>query len=346
MVLFLAAAMQSRVNIGLRHVLVLYPFLMVLGGHGLSIVSSTSGRGRMIFSALLLLWYFAQAALLTPHHLSYFNLLVGGPRNGHRYLIDSNFDWGQNDRFLKEYLESRAIPYRINPDPFAPSVGNILVNANARYGVLRGPKAYAWLDPFDPVRQIAYTWFEYHVPEGSFREPPRDDTAQRHFLAYLFSLRERFSEVDSPEYGLHLAAFFAGLDAYDLAFDELRAVLSRHPGYEPALFYGGELIVRHKLGVLNYRGDEYLTGFRTERPPGGLSLEDGSVIQMARAYGRGAHFSSLLTVLGSALAREGDDSGALDALGRALQFDPTNQKARAALEHLRVRLRTREPSHQ
>jgi hypothetical protein len=31
-----------------------------------------------------------------------------------------------------------------------------------------------------------------------------------------------------------------------VAFDELRAVLSSHPGYEPALSYGGELIVRHK----------------------------------------------------------------------------------------------------
>jgi hypothetical protein len=32
----------------------------------------------------------------SPNHLAYFNLLAGGPRNGHRILLDSNLDWGQD----------------------------------------------------------------------------------------------------------------------------------------------------------------------------------------------------------------------------------------------------------
>ena len=39
--LFLAAAMNSKVNIGLRHLLVIYPFLFLLGGYGMTRVEKT-----------------------------------------------------------------------------------------------------------------------------------------------------------------------------------------------------------------------------------------------------------------------------------------------------------------
>jgi hypothetical protein len=31
-----------------------------------------------------------------PHQLAYFNELAGGPRNGHKYLLGSSLDWGQD----------------------------------------------------------------------------------------------------------------------------------------------------------------------------------------------------------------------------------------------------------
>ena len=74
----------------------------------------------------------------------------------HHYLIDSNYDWGQNDHFLRRYVEASDASYQINPDPTRPVAGHILVNANALYGVLNGgPDAYRWLSGFEPVRQIA-----------------------------------------------------------------------------------------------------------------------------------------------------------------------------------------------
>src|SRR5439155_5938092 len=42
--------------------------------------------------------------------LSYFNELVGGPREGWRWLVDSNLDWGQDMKRLARYLAARGEP--------------------------------------------------------------------------------------------------------------------------------------------------------------------------------------------------------------------------------------------
>ncbi len=39
-----------------------------------------------------------------PHQLAYFNELAGGPENGHRHLLHSNLDWGQDWILLVEAL--------------------------------------------------------------------------------------------------------------------------------------------------------------------------------------------------------------------------------------------------
>ena len=78
--------------------------------------------------------------------------LAGGPGNGHRILLDSNYDWGQNDRFLERHVARTGRAYQNDPDPFTPGSGPILVNANALYGLLNGgPAAYEWLRDVEPV---------------------------------------------------------------------------------------------------------------------------------------------------------------------------------------------------
>lgn len=45
-------------------------------------------------------WLLLSSLWLYPHSLSYFNELVGGPLNGHKHLLGSNVDWGQDFRYL------------------------------------------------------------------------------------------------------------------------------------------------------------------------------------------------------------------------------------------------------
>lgn len=332
--LFLGAAMASKLNIGLRHVLIVYPFCFILAGRGAARLWGATWQ--RILLAVLAVWYAAGALLITPHHLSYFNVLAGGASNGHRYLVDANYDWGQNDRHLRRYLDAVDRAYKINPPAFEPTTGHILVNANALYGILNGgEKAYAWLKDREPVRQVAYTWFEYDVPAGSFPEQRRDDTGRRTMLAALYDLREDAERVEETRLRLNVAHLAAALHAYDLALAEVRAILARDPAYEPALILGGRLIVRHKLGVLLFAGDEYLTGFRTSAPEVDSAPSAEQVVATARSLGIHQRLSQVYAELGLALARRGEVGRASAALDKALLFDPANRPAQQYRQQLR-----------
>lgn len=107
-VLYFGLALASRMNIGHRHLLPIYPCLFVL----LGAVWVWAGRQRIFLKACfaaLAVWYVASSVTIFPHYLAYFNELAGGPDNGHKYLVDSNLDWGQDLKGLKQYMEKNKI---------------------------------------------------------------------------------------------------------------------------------------------------------------------------------------------------------------------------------------------
>jgi hypothetical protein len=67
-----------------------------------------------------------------PHSLAYFNEITGGPNNGHKHLLGSNLDWGQDLLFLREWLAEHptASPFYLAYsgffDPTTLGIGNVL----------------------------------------------------------------------------------------------------------------------------------------------------------------------------------------------------------------------------
>jgi 4-amino-4-deoxy-L-arabinose transferase-like glycosyltransferase len=103
--LYMAIVMTRSLNIGHRHLLPIYPYLYVSAGLA---AAAALRHHRMAVRAgcgLLLLWYAAGTLRVHPHHLAYFNELVGGPQNGYRCLVDSNLDWGQDLPALRRWLD-------------------------------------------------------------------------------------------------------------------------------------------------------------------------------------------------------------------------------------------------
>jgi hypothetical protein len=105
---FLAFAMTSNLNIGLRHVLPIYPFMVVLATMGVESVVSNMKR-RDIGTVALVGLAALEFGVVYPHNLAYFNVLAGGPSNGFRYLADSNVDWGQDLERLKSWMNDRHV---------------------------------------------------------------------------------------------------------------------------------------------------------------------------------------------------------------------------------------------
>lgn len=107
--MFVLVASMSRVQIGHRHILPIYPMLcLALGEAAQRLWSSRTlvGRGAVIG---LSLWIASSAAWTHPHYIAYFNELAGGSRNGYLFLSDSNLDWGQELKALGTYLRERRV---------------------------------------------------------------------------------------------------------------------------------------------------------------------------------------------------------------------------------------------
>jgi 4-amino-4-deoxy-L-arabinose transferase-like glycosyltransferase len=108
-VVFFAVTTQSKMAIGVRHILPVYPFLFVLASRLATVNLSHRWLAPVVLGAAVI---FTGISSLrnAPHQLAYFNEIVGGPDRGYRYLSDSNLDWGQDLKGLKAYMDKEKLP--------------------------------------------------------------------------------------------------------------------------------------------------------------------------------------------------------------------------------------------
>jgi len=127
---FAAASLVGSLQIGVRYLLPIYPAAFIITGRlgreltetslETSVAKLTGDRTRLmrlrrirgagkVMAVLLLIWLAAENLRVHPHYLAYFNQFAGGPKNGHRFLLDSNLDWGQDlpglKRWIKDHLQ-------------------------------------------------------------------------------------------------------------------------------------------------------------------------------------------------------------------------------------------------
>ncbi|MBP9718183.1 glycosyltransferase family 39 protein [Candidatus Gracilibacteria bacterium] len=107
---FLIVGMFSKANIGLRHIMPLYPAMFLVGGYAFSLLSM---RFKKIWLGLMGV-VAIQFMFAYPFYLSYFNELAGGPYAGYKISTDSNLDWAQDIKRIKTYLDTHdleELPY-------------------------------------------------------------------------------------------------------------------------------------------------------------------------------------------------------------------------------------------
>jgi hypothetical protein len=107
---YFAAMMTTKVNLGLRYILPVYPFLFVLAARVGTLRWGSSVTLARLGGGLAMALTTASSLSVAPHQLAYFNELIGGPDQGHRYLSDSNLDWGQDLKGLKSFMDREGVP--------------------------------------------------------------------------------------------------------------------------------------------------------------------------------------------------------------------------------------------
>jgi 4-amino-4-deoxy-L-arabinose transferase-like glycosyltransferase len=91
--LLVAMAFLNNLKIGVRYLLPAFPLLYLAGA---AVWPRAPGRRATAVALLLVLAQAVTAARIHPEYLSYFNAAAGGAAGGHRVLLDSNIDWGQD----------------------------------------------------------------------------------------------------------------------------------------------------------------------------------------------------------------------------------------------------------
>jgi hypothetical protein len=169
------ASLFSRINIGIRHVLILYPFLAMGGAYTLGLAwRSWSVVGKSAV-ALLVAWQVSTLATAYPDYFPYFNETVSHPEH---VLVDSDLDWGQDLRRLEKRLAELKVPsvslaYQGTADlakemlpphvllpPRKPATGWVAITALTRE---HEPFGYTWLDAYRPVERVGKTIDLYFI---------------------------------------------------------------------------------------------------------------------------------------------------------------------------------------
>lgn len=204
-------SVTGNLNIGVRHVMPTLPFIYFLVARQVvrwvSMVSveqpasfwgwlkyalaGVKSLGRYSAVSVLLLVMFVSTVITFPYYLSYFNILAGGTANGYKIATDSNYDWGQDMKRLKFWMDDNGVAkialhyfgggnskyyFGDNYEDWWSSKGQpaegtwFAISANAREGSMAKPVRgfevkpgddYAWLRGKEPIARAGSSIFIY-----------------------------------------------------------------------------------------------------------------------------------------------------------------------------------------
>ena len=107
--LYFCISMTSKLNIGVRHILLVFIFLLVLAGGAAWSLICKDRRWAWPIGAFILFHVISSLRAFPTSYIAYANELWGGPANIHKYLTDSTTDWGQQLKAVKRYVDERGI---------------------------------------------------------------------------------------------------------------------------------------------------------------------------------------------------------------------------------------------
>jgi len=208
--IYFALAINSKMQIGIRHILPIYPFLIVLAGFGAWSLARRSRRWTYVVSIVLIFGSISSLRAF-PSYLPYSNELWGGLSNTHKFLSDSNVGWSSGLNAVRNYLADRHISQcwfaydglvdpayyhipcaplptlfsslsRANQQPAVPEEiqGPVLISSEALVGYDFGPGQMNAYEQFLHLRPDAVLQGEVLVFNGTFHVPKA--AALSHFI--------------------------------------------------------------------------------------------------------------------------------------------------------------------
>lgn len=102
------AVSAGGIQIGERYLLPSHAFAILLVASAVPYLRGHRA-GRILLGAILVAHVAPTLAVAPRGYLAYFNALAGGPEGGHRVLLDSNLDWGQDLPRLASWMKRESV---------------------------------------------------------------------------------------------------------------------------------------------------------------------------------------------------------------------------------------------
>ena len=185
-VFYFVFSLTSNLNLGARHLMPIYPFIYIIIASTIYNIKFKKHKINLIYNILILLIifiYIFTCFFTWPHYLSYFSEIIGGSGNGHKYLSDSNLDWGQDLKNLKKYTDKNNIDeiytrvsgwagpeYYNIPAKDLPDNNEIIYQPDFNGYVaisisylMQEHRDYSWLWKYQPIDHIGHSIYIYNI---------------------------------------------------------------------------------------------------------------------------------------------------------------------------------------
>ena len=206
-------------DLGIRYLIPVLPFAYLIGGTGLAWLVSKPAIWARGIGAALCLWLLIAAVGIYPDHMAYFNEAAclqhparigwdGGTRCGPEWLDDSNVDWGQGLKQLKDWVDrngrGRALHFAyfgsFPPDAYGlpndPNAVRELAASDHQAGGLYAVSAHwlaripalvahdspgrtHWLAQTQPTAIVGHSIYLYAAPQGPVARLEESNASRR-----------------------------------------------------------------------------------------------------------------------------------------------------------------------
>jgi hypothetical protein len=191
----LGAAMASNLNLGVRHVLPIYPLLFAAVGLVMAKLWGWRPAPALAAGLLVMIALAVESCSAYPNYIPFFNVLAGGSRGGLRLLSDSNLDWGQDLPLLAAWQRNHPdtklyLAYFGTVDPAYYGIRY----TNVRDGYLGGP-------PMQPITGPGVLAISATSLQGTYW----DRIADRPYWSRLWTVKP-FDVLGGSIYLFHIPA--------------------------------------------------------------------------------------------------------------------------------------------
>jgi hypothetical protein len=178
-IVILLVCMLARIDLGVRHILPIYPLLAIVGGYAVTALFRHSRLAGAV-GALLVAWVMIDSWRAHPDYLAHFNEFAGS--HPEKILCESDLDWGQDlhrlslrlkERGIQEFsiayfgtalLHKAGLPHYELLSATQPSRGYVAVSLHHLNIDYKKDGSFAWLKSYTPVERIGKSIDLFYIP--------------------------------------------------------------------------------------------------------------------------------------------------------------------------------------